>query len=96
MDIQPHHRACEMSPAKLFNILLGVFAAMTMTAVGLFIYAKYINPVEALPALIVVVPGPPGPPGPPGKAGKSIAGEKGATGATGATGAKGSGFWSGK
>lgn len=79
-----------MSAAKLFNVLLGTLAVLTMVAVGLFIYSKYIDPTAEVPALIVVVPGPPGPPGPPGK---SIAGEKGATGATGATGKQGAGFW---
>ena len=79
-----------MSAAKLFNVLLGTLAVLTLVAVTLFIYSKYIDPTAEVPALIVVVPGPPGPPGPPGK---SIAGEKGATGATGATGKQGAGFW---
>lgn len=82
-----------MTTARLFNGLLAALALLTLVAVGLFIYSKYINPTEEVPALIVVVPGPPGPPGPPGK---SIAGEKGATGATGATGKRGeagNGFW---
>ena len=82
-----------MSAAKLFNVLLGTLAVLTMVAVGLFIYSKYIDPTAEVPALIVVVPGPPGPPGPQGKEGRAGAGEKGATGATGATGKQGAGFW---
>lgn len=80
-----------MNAGKLFNALLGLFAALTMVAIGLGIYFEYINPPPEIPtALIVVVPGPPGPAGATGATGKQ--GNDGRAGATGAQGAQGN-FW---